>query len=967
MHIHLKQLLFILCTTVFSYTQAQYVTYGNDKGNTTWQQIQTDNFQVIFPENYDSVALLFTHKLEQVYNHVTKSLEHEPAKISVLLHNQSDISNGFVTWAPKRVEIFNTIPQDQPAQDWFNQLAIHEFRHVVQTDMINRGLTHLLSFLLGEQAIGAVTGLYLPMWFLEGDAVGVETSFSNSGRGRQAEFSMGLRTHLTQDIIYSYDKAYFGSYKDYVPNYYAMGYYFVAGVRRKYSQDVWNNALKRVGDKPFSITPFNKALKIETGLSKTELYKETFKQQQNLWKLDFQREAHSAYDTVSTQPTTYTNYQFAQQIAEDSIIIQKSGFEDIPFFITMHRNGRENNICRVGFKSPKEPFSATRTYIAWSEKNADIRWDLAATRNINLYDLTTHTNHVIHTHTQVFSPAISPDNNLIVAIQSTEKNIYSLFFYDIHTQKHTHTVPIPKNEFPQNPSWNKDGNTIVFTTVSEKGKRIMQYNTNTKTFSEIKPYSYEDIATPTYWKKYVLYSSSYSGVDNIYAIDTNSSEIYRITESAYGSKYPSTYKDTLLFSDYQIHGFVLGKKALTPQSWHPIEVIKKERYSIATNLQARENGPIHFNTTPDTKYDIQPYRKITHLFNIHSWMPFYMEYNSGDISDNGLGFQLLSQNILSTMTASGGYKQTNNGSKRTGYANLHYSGFYPIITGEFAQGYETFNNTITSQNIESKYKLKETYLQINIPFNLSSRGYYRYINLIGSAHYTDYTLNNVDPQEFTDYFSTHIQQTNAIYYIQFSNTRSRVAKDLAPRYAQRISSGTKQSIFKNSSSYSNSFFGEVELYFPGILPHHSLQLYGGYEYNTITPFTNNVYYYKNSIRVPRGFQESISQFKHLYTLQSSYSLPLAYPDIHIGPVMYIKRIYLQAFADITNSISTNNLQWIGRNSENNHQKIISSSGLAINSNMHIFRTLPEFTIGLQYSYLHQTSTQVFDFLFNFKL
>src|SRR5690606_1235180 len=129
---------------------AQYVSWGNDKGTTQWNQITTSNFQVIYPQGIDSVANLFANQLEYVYEFVAKSLGHQPSKISVLLHNQSTISNGFVTWAPKRMEIFDVPPQNQIAENWFEMLAVHEFRHVVQTDMMNRGLTNLLYFLMGE-------------------------------------------------------------------------------------------------------------------------------------------------------------------------------------------------------------------------------------------------------------------------------------------------------------------------------------------------------------------------------------------------------------------------------------------------------------------------------------------------------------------------------------------------------------------------------------------------------------------------------------------------------------------------------------------------------------------------------------------------------------------------------------------------------------------------------------------------
>lgn len=193
-------------------------------------------------------------------------------KISVILHPQSSVSNAFVVWAPKRVEFYTIPDQDIYPQNWIDQLAIHEFRHVVQLDKLNQGLTKILYFLLGQQAIGAVTGLYLPLWFLEGDAVVTETTLSHTGRGRLPEFTMPLRAQVLQRKIYSYEKAYFGSFRDFVPNYYYLGYQLVGYTRNRYSSEVWSKSMDNAARRPYNPMPFNQGIKRSTGLSKWKLY-----------------------------------------------------------------------------------------------------------------------------------------------------------------------------------------------------------------------------------------------------------------------------------------------------------------------------------------------------------------------------------------------------------------------------------------------------------------------------------------------------------------------------------------------------------------------------------------------------------------------------------------------------------------------------------------------------------------------
>ena len=174
----------ILIVILFSYkiACAQYYISGQDPASIKWEQINTENFQVIYPDYYSEKAKEVANIIQYAYEYAAYSLNHKPKKISLILHTETSVSNGMVVWAPKRMEWYTTPPQENYAQDWFEQLAIHETRHFVQVDKLNQGLTKILSILLGEQGTAAVLGLYIPPWFLEGDAVCTETLLSKSGR-----------------------------------------------------------------------------------------------------------------------------------------------------------------------------------------------------------------------------------------------------------------------------------------------------------------------------------------------------------------------------------------------------------------------------------------------------------------------------------------------------------------------------------------------------------------------------------------------------------------------------------------------------------------------------------------------------------------------------------------------------------------------------------------------------------------
>jgi len=202
---------------------AQFYSTGQDPSSAKWMQIKTNYFQIIFQEGFEGQAKKIAQTLDFYYNRAGVSLNHSPKKISVIVHNQIITSNGYVAWAPKRMELYATPPQDIYPDPWLEHLCIHELRHVVQIDKLNQGITKILAVVFGQQATGLVAG-QLPMWYYEGDAVSAETAFTKFGRGRIPSFHQGIKTHLLSSTErFSFDKALNGSYKDYVPNHYEYG------------------------------------------------------------------------------------------------------------------------------------------------------------------------------------------------------------------------------------------------------------------------------------------------------------------------------------------------------------------------------------------------------------------------------------------------------------------------------------------------------------------------------------------------------------------------------------------------------------------------------------------------------------------------------------------------------------------------------------------------------------------------
>ncbi|MBC8147617.1 MAG: hypothetical protein H8E98_06500, partial [Bacteroidetes bacterium] len=335
---------------IFNFSKAQYYDMGQDPTSINWKQIKTENFQIIFPKEFEEESQRLANILEIVYDYGSQSLNHKPKKISVILHTQTVKSNASVIWTPKRMEMYTCPPQDMYTMDWLEQLAIHEFRHVVQVDKLNQGITKILYALLGEQAAAAVLGLYIPPWLLEGDAVLTETLLSKSGRGRLPGFERELRAQMIEKGAYKYDKAVYGSYKDFITNHYVLGYHLVTLARKNYGPEIWSAVFDNVARKPFMIVPFNNSIKKSTGLTKVKFYDSIMEELGSAWQKQDSENQYTKFDLITKNANkSHADYWFPHYLNDSTYFAVKTSIDDITRFVEIDSEGNEKILFTPGY------------------------------------------------------------------------------------------------------------------------------------------------------------------------------------------------------------------------------------------------------------------------------------------------------------------------------------------------------------------------------------------------------------------------------------------------------------------------------------------------------------------------------------------------------------------------------------------------------------------------------------------
>ncbi|MFZ0282986.1 MAG: hypothetical protein WAL29_15140, partial [Bacteroidales bacterium] len=150
-------LLWFFCLITASVASAQYYDTGQDPGSLKWLQIKTGRFTVIYPKSYGQQGINFARSLDDAYSKLTTLYPDRKFKIPVIIHNYTTASNGYVAWAPSRMELYPTPEQNSIPLDPDTQLAIHELTHVLQMESLDKGFTKAMSFLLGQQFPGVVS------------------------------------------------------------------------------------------------------------------------------------------------------------------------------------------------------------------------------------------------------------------------------------------------------------------------------------------------------------------------------------------------------------------------------------------------------------------------------------------------------------------------------------------------------------------------------------------------------------------------------------------------------------------------------------------------------------------------------------------------------------------------------------------------------------------------------------------
>lgn len=876
----------LLCLVAISLAiplHAQYYSSGQDPASVRFREIKTQNFRIIFPYSYQQTALYIANVMEYAARLDTITLRADPPLIPVILHNQTAISNAMTVWAPRRMDFYTIPPADGYGQEWFQQLALHEYRHIVQIDKLNQGLTRALTYIFGEQATGAVLGLYVPLWFLEGDAVSAETELSNTGRGRSPSFAMPLRTQFLEKGLYSYDKAVFGSYRDFTPNHYILGYHLVAAGRRDYGTELWNHTLDKVGRRPYMIVPFSEGIRDVTKKNKTSFYRHQMGALKAEWEQASVEMEQPFWEVPLPEKQIFTDYKSPFYINKKMIVAEKRPLDEIARFVTVDSAGNEKVLFTPGYYD-----YGSLTYggerLAWSERVFDPRWDNRNYSVIKMLHLETGDVKTMAQKTRWFSPALSDDGKLLVVAEVTEDQQYRLLVIQAGDGKTVQTIATPDNEFLTTPAFSKNKKIIVAVAIGDAGNRLVLAESATGDLQYLMDTTFAVIGKPVMRGDTILFVGAWSGVDNLYMMLLPSREIFQITDVKYGVANPSFYENgnKIIFENYTADGFEIVTLKLHLTKPLSLSSVRDRSVKLYQPLADQADAILDPALIPDSTYAICNYSRLGHLLNFHSWAPLAIDVDNYEVKP---GVSLFSQNVLSTAFAELGWEYNLNEETGKYYARFTYAGWYPVL--DFAASYGRRRSSVfdtASQRIDFSWMETNFATTVRVPFNITRGKWARFLQ---PSVTLEYVQRDMDADAAVSFRRSNYKALT--YRLSASNQIKSTDWDMYPRWGQSLDLRLQTSPFA-CDTLGAMFSAVGRLYFPGLWRHHGFNLYAGYQKRA-----DSSPLYEDMVRFPRGWSQLYAS--EVGSFAVNYKFPIAYPDLSIWSVVYLKRIKANMFYD----------------------------------------------------------------------
>ena len=953
---------------------AQYVLSGSDPASLRWRQIKGDHFDIIYPAETDSLARLYLYSFEKTRSIDLAGLRDiKTPRMPIILHPYNMYSNGMVTWAPRRLELYTT-PPGKPlyALNWEMQLALHEGRHIGQMSYYTQGFYRFLNILVGEQGTAVGVGLIPSRTLFEGDAVVHETDLTQAGRGRDPDFIKYFRAAFLSGDTRRYTAWRYGSYKHYSPGKYPLGYLTLSAMRDNSGNYYATDDIMRVRSENwwriFNVS--RRAYVAATGRTGGENWLVSVQNNTERWRREYEERAPYTPAT----PLLGSREKLYAEITNPVHLGDRT-------YAAMWGMDFENRLIAIdstGKRHYRRPLaSSMSTMVAdgdhallFSEVVPDPRWEHRSWSVIRRYDTETGSMETLTRHTRYVNPVPSPGRDSILAAEYRVEggsNVVILNRNGVLLDR----IPAPENGQVTRVVPMRE--VLYASVVTPEGMGLYRYD---GTWSRVvAPQSRMIRDLQAAGDSLLYFVSDLDGLSNLYAMRPSREagaepELMRLGSAPYSAASPSLDRDgTLYYADYDYFGYQpvavpldsVGRVSASfdnPCFDAVAERNSRQATEHVTLLTADEDDRLrrHVDSLESRRYS-----KILHGIHIHSWAPFYASVdklmNNLDGFDLGRfsnwyeyiapGATVVSQNHLGTLVSSLGYSYHNR--HHAGHAYLSYSGLYPVFSlsvdyndrNRMRSEIEFTPTAITATRLDT---LASPSLVVNfraaLPLNLSRGGWTT--TLIPQVNYAMTNDAIVLKEKGTGTVEKYDITHALIGTVRFETKLSRPSSRITPRlgFGFMVSSEMRlgPELFRNSVTGVNAW-----TYLPGFGREDGFKLTYAHQYQPLGSPNYSPDY--NLVRRPNGYANEILMNYHRGLLE--YGLPIYAGDLDGGFFFYLKRIIVIPFVDV--AYDRNHPQLDKNMITGFRPKFFCSYGSKLLVNTRLFRIGSDLQLGVLYA------------------
>ena len=908
---------------------AQYYSWGADPVRFKWNVASTDNVKVIYPRHTEQIGLSTLYFADKLNPYISYGFKRPALRLPFVVHPENMLSNGLVMWLPKRVEFLSTPAIDGYSMPWIKQLVAHEYRHAAQYNNLNVGLVKVLSYILGEQS-STIGLIFMPLWMIEGDATMFETEASSFGRGKQPRFTLEFRA--MGDIAGRYnniDKFLCGSYRDFIPDHYQLGYQMVAHGNYLAGRVMADDMASYGPRHPWTIISENWRMKKLFGFNTRALFKSTFSTLSEHWA-SLPHIDNSSQFIATPRTTSYTTYSHPVWIDSERAIMLKKNLDKPSHFVMLNpTTGAEQRLCYTGSISTRPIYDAHESRVYWTEYRRSTMFQQKVSSALCYMDLDNSRGTKARPHTvasrkqNILYP--TPDGKGGLAwVQYAPQGIYSLHHRDKQGIERSSSLPFGQEIHSL--AWDDRSERFYCIITGDEGMWIARSADKGEVRGEL-----EAVTKPAYITLSDLraadgklyFGSIASGRDEVHYIDLESGKEYQLSQSTFGSFSPAALGDKVLMTTYDSMGY----HPAVQQREQFIREVEYSRLPSGILLPKRKSWDIiNLDSVPlaavDTTMTSLPrkqkrYDKALHQFNIHSWAP--LSYDPFALSEEGTivmnaGATLMTQNLLSSLQGfvTYGYGLKEGHTFRT---SLRYYGLGPTISFNASYGgkqniypiyvYNPEKHSIEFPIAPMRGRYYSVGLDVTFPL-LFQRGYHtRYLILAMNGNYSNGLVANTGRLKFDDSISNvaTIGYSEGLYLTSFSlgfqDMVSRAHRDFAPPWG--VVASANYAINPANGHFSDLVALYAKFYTPGFFAHNSFNVALAYQ-TSIGGFQNkdalSALTFKSSNLLLRGFSSSQIENNDYMAASLNYQFPVCYPDAGIQGLVYLKRIRVNLGFDV---------------------------------------------------------------------